>query len=135
MLELLRWCVSITSNRYFDYVIGIIILINSLLVGAEVELSLQGIVLPWMQPLDTAFIMVYCIEIGMRLVGSGWRACFADGWFLLDFVLVVVGVITTLALQFPGLQPMYTVSILTVLDFCGVFLETESPTLRIFNKL
>ena len=99
---MLRWCVSITSHRYFDYVIGVIILVNSLLVGAEVELSLQGVVLPWMQPLDTAFIMVYCIEIGMRLVGSGWRACFADGWFLLDFVLVVVGVITTLALEILG---------------------------------
>lgn len=98
----LRWCLAITSNRFFDYVIGVIILINSLLVGAEVELSLQDIVLPWMQPLDTAFIAVYCVEIAMRLVGSGWRACFADGWFLLDFILVVVGVITTLALQIPG---------------------------------
>jgi len=97
-----RWCVTITSSRYFDYVIGILILVNSLLVGAEIELGLRDIELPWMQPLDTAFIVVYCIEIGMRLIGSGWRQCFADGWFLLDFVLVVVGVITGLAISSLG---------------------------------
>lgn len=96
------WCVTITSSRYFDYVIGILILVNSLLVGAEIELGLRDIELPWMQPLDTAFIVVYCIEIGMRLIGSGWRQCFADGWFLLDFVLVVVGVITGLAISVSG---------------------------------
>lgn len=95
------WCVRITSHRYFDYVIGVLILINSLLVGIEVELSVKKPpqVLEWMQPVDTAFIVVYCIEIFMRLFGNGWRVCFADGWFLLDFVLVVVGVISAFVLE------------------------------------
>ena len=100
-MQHLRWCVRITSHRYFDYVIGVLILINSLLVGIEVELSVKKPpqVLEWMQPVDTAFIVVYCIEIFMRLFGNGWRVCFADGWFLLDFVLVVVGVISAFVLE------------------------------------
>jgi len=96
------WCLSIVSHRYYDYVIGLLILINSVLVGVEVQLSLEGITISWMQPLDNAFIAVYCLEIAMRLIAYGWKMCFADTWFLLDFVLVVLGLITTLVLELGG---------------------------------
>ena len=63
------------------------ILVNSLLVGFEVQMSLDGLDVTWMQPLDTGFIGLYFLELCMRLVGMGWRQCFCDGWFLLDFTL------------------------------------------------
>jgi len=38
----------------------------------------------------------------MRLVAVGWRQCFSDAWFLLDFTLVVLGVTTVAVLLFGG---------------------------------
>ena len=83
----LRLCLRIVTSRWFDYAIGCVILINSLLVGLEVQWSLSGGNVEWMQPLDTGFIALYFLELCMRLVGIGFRQCFCDGWFLLDFTL------------------------------------------------
>ncbi|CAE7174101.1 Scn1a [Symbiodinium pilosum] len=95
-----RLCLRIVSSRWFDYAIGCVILFNSLLVGIEVQLSLVGQDVDWMQPLDTGFIALYFIELCMRLIGMGWRQCFCDGWFLLDFTLVVLGIVTVFVLMF-----------------------------------
>ncbi|CAE7339004.1 NaCP60E, partial [Symbiodinium sp. KB8] len=80
-------CLRVVTSRWFDYAIGCVILINSLLVGLEVQWSLSGGDVEWMQPLDTGFIALYFLELCMRLVGIGCRQCFCDGWFLLDFTL------------------------------------------------
>ncbi|CAE7027961.1 CACNA1H [Symbiodinium natans] len=93
-------CLRIVSSRWFDYLIGFVILVNSLLVGFEVQMSLDGLDVTWMQPLDTGFIGLYFLELCMRLVGMGWRQCFCDGWFLLDFTLVVLGIVTVFVLLF-----------------------------------
>eukprot|EP00439_Symbiodinium_sp_Y106_P000826 s3768_g1.t1 len=93
-------CLRIVTSRWFDYAIGCVILINSLLVGLEVQWSLSGGNVEWMQPLDTGFIALYFLELCMRLVGIGFRQCFCDGWFLLDFTLVALGIVTIFVLLF-----------------------------------
>mmetsp|Transcript_65855 Transcript_65855/g.146298 ORF Transcript_65855/g.146298 Transcript_65855/m.146298 type:complete len:513 (-) Transcript_65855:73-1611(-) len=88
------WCRWILNKPQFDWVMGIIIFMNSIAIGIDTEKSIQqGDLLPsWpSEELDVAFIVVYVIEIAMRLTAYG-RVCFKDQWFLFDVFLVGMGI-------------------------------------------
>ncbi|CAE7475710.1 Scn11a [Symbiodinium natans] len=95
-LSLLRyWCFCLASKKMFDYVMGLVILVNAVCVGLEVQSSLRdtyGLRLTgqdeigWMywppvkNLLDFAFVMAYIAEFLVRLLAWGVRKCFTDSW-------------------------------------------------------
>eukprot|EP00930_Biecheleria_cincta_P037338 TRINITY_DN2560_c0_g1_i1.p1 TRINITY_DN2560_c0_g1~~TRINITY_DN2560_c0_g1_i1.p1 ORF type:complete len:620 (-),score=111.01 TRINITY_DN2560_c0_g1_i1:191-2050(-) len=85
---------AIIEHPWFDSVIGIVIAFNAACSGIESEMTLRGddSVERWVQPIETAFLFVYTIELSTRLVAYGW-SCFNDAWFLFDFVLVLFGMV------------------------------------------
>ncbi|CAE7040125.1 Catsper1 [Symbiodinium sp. KB8] len=90
-----RWrarCQWLLALYPFDYCMGVVLLVNSIFVGIEVQSGLVNQEAPaWATPLDVLFVGLYLIEITIRLVGWGWHYCFTDGWFAFDFVSVVLG--------------------------------------------
>eukprot|EP00930_Biecheleria_cincta_P102320 TRINITY_DN94015_c0_g1_i1.p1 TRINITY_DN94015_c0_g1~~TRINITY_DN94015_c0_g1_i1.p1 ORF type:complete len:606 (+),score=104.07 TRINITY_DN94015_c0_g1_i1:154-1971(+) len=92
-------CQAIIENPKFDYLIGFIIFVNSVCVGFEAESSLAAEEggSEWPQEVDAAFVCVYTVELVMRLFVHSW-SCFRDPWFLFDFVLVFLGVISNIML-------------------------------------
>ncbi|CAE7606821.1 NaCP60E [Symbiodinium natans] len=73
---------------------GLIIVANAVTVGYEIQASLTqidaGMYWFW---LDFAFVVVYLIELVMRLLAWG-RKCFKDGWCILDMILVSIGLMS-----------------------------------------
>ena len=45
----------------------------------------------WMGMLDIIFVIIYVIEISIRLIAQGCGSSFRSGWFVFDFILVVLG--------------------------------------------
>ena len=70
---------------------GIVLLVNSICVGIEVQAGMEGTPPSWALPLDILFVSLYVCEIVIRLIAWGWKTCFTDGWFVFDFVSVVLG--------------------------------------------
>ena len=84
-------CLRLSSWYLFDYCMGLVLLINSICVGVEVQAGLLGSPPTWALPLDILFVTMYICEIAIRLTAWGWRVCFTDGWFVFDYVSVVLG--------------------------------------------
>ncbi|CAE7575134.1 CAC [Symbiodinium natans] len=84
-------CQRLSSWYLFDYCMGLVLLINSICVGVEVQAGLLGSPPTWALPLDILFVTMYICEIAIRLTAWGWRVCFTDGWFVFDYVSVVLG--------------------------------------------
>jgi len=75
-----------------------LVLVNAVLIG--VRLDYGGDDSTW-NALEHAFLTVFCIEVGLRLVAFG-LLFFTDGWNWIDFVVVMVGVVDWFILAFGG---------------------------------
>lgn len=90
--------VKLVTDQRFEYVTGLIILLNMVTIGLEAEMSamaLAGTAKPdessWIKEVEKAFLAIYTVELLLRLLAGG-RAIFRSFWFLMDFFLVMVGV-------------------------------------------
>ncbi|CAE7452806.1 Scn1a [Symbiodinium natans] len=91
------WCRILVDEkaligRCFEFTVCAVIVVNSILIGIESELSLSGDTSSWSRPLEITFLIIYTLEVVVRLIAKGWR-CFQDRWFQFDFVLVVVTIL------------------------------------------
>jgi len=86
---------KVIQDRRFDYLIGLVILINSVLIGFESQYSINedGVYIPEWTSL--IFLSIYCIEIGLRLAAFG-KGNFSSYWFIFDFILVGMSLVSDL---------------------------------------
>jgi len=81
------------DSEFFEYLTGIIILANIITIGVEAELSLSvDAEVSWATTVEQVFLVLYSLELVMRLAGGGLQI-FWSCWFLLDFFLVCVGMV------------------------------------------
>ena len=92
-------CQRLVSSSWFDYLFGIIIAVNSICIGIEAQASIESadatIWIGW-RWLDIIFVVIYIIEISIRLIAYGCTASFHNGWFVFDFILVVLGTLSAI---------------------------------------
>jgi len=100
---------KVVESVWFEYASGLIILVNLITIGIEAEMSLQaGKELgpeSWAYTIERIFLIIYCIEAGMRLVAHG-MASFKDAWFLMDVTLVTIGLLALLVAPNIGADSM-----------------------------
>ncbi|MDO4783557.1 MAG: ion transporter [Propionibacteriaceae bacterium] len=97
-----------------------IIVVNAITLGLETSpwvMSSYGTALHW---LDTAALVIFVVEIGLKLVAHGWRF-FADPWNLFDFLVVAIALV-------PGAGPFAVLRSLRVLRVLR--LVNRMPQLR-----
>jgi len=80
------------ESRIFDYFMGTIIVLNSICLGVQSELSLPGGPgePPILEVFENFFLALYVIEAALNIITRGW-SCFRDPWFVFDFSLVFIG--------------------------------------------
>eukprot|EP00435_Cladocopium_sp_Y103_P065012 s916_g26.t2 len=84
---------AFVDSVFFEYLTGIIILTNIIMIGIEAEMSLtMNEEMSWATNVEQAFLAVYTLELLLRIAGGGLQT-FWSCWFLLDFFLVCVGMI------------------------------------------
>eukprot|EP00930_Biecheleria_cincta_P016455 TRINITY_DN13379_c0_g1_i1.p1 TRINITY_DN13379_c0_g1~~TRINITY_DN13379_c0_g1_i1.p1 ORF type:complete len:583 (+),score=89.62 TRINITY_DN13379_c0_g1_i1:144-1892(+) len=89
-------CMRLVSSRWFDLVIGAVILTNSVGIGIETQWSLtSGMEEMWPVQLDLVFVSIYLAEIAIRFVAFGW-VNLKNPWFVLDFSIVIIGAVAYL---------------------------------------
>ncbi|CAE7606803.1 Scn5a [Symbiodinium natans] len=107
-------CYRLVSRKWFEYLMGLIIVANALAVGYEIQLSLSHIA-DWMFWIDFTFVMIYLVELTIRFLAWG-KKCFLDPWCILDMVLVALGVLS-LFTNSVGVQVQELESLLVVRSF------------------
>ncbi|CAK0881530.1 unnamed protein product, partial [Prorocentrum cordatum] len=82
---------KLVHGQYFDAVMGLIIMVNCVFIGLEVQLKLEDkevIILSW---LDSIFLVWFLFEAILRFVADG-QSVFRSPWFRFDVALVVIGI-------------------------------------------
>eukprot|EP00392_Amoebophrya_sp_AT5.2_P014265 g14412.t1 len=86
---------AILNTQKFDLVIGFIILLNSISIGYEAQLTLEGKSTAAFAVLEHLFLIIYCVELGSRFFCFGFvRSLLDSGWVSFDFTLVCVGMLS-----------------------------------------
>ncbi|CAK9050558.1 unnamed protein product [Durusdinium trenchii] len=94
-------CIQIVRSRWFEFLAGFVILLNLITIGIEAHVSVtEGTVYNsdfWPGGVERIFLSLYCIEAIIRVLAGGWST-FKDWWFLLDLVLIIVGLLALLVI-------------------------------------
>lgn len=83
-------CRRAVTSTPFEFLILSVIICNATVIGIESQLGLTDQVLEWAPAAETFFLVVYSVEIIMRLVAFAGRLRQTfDGWFAFDLLLVL----------------------------------------------
>ena len=86
----LRLLTDFVDSTLFEYITGAIIFTNIIIIGIEADLSLKTGEPHWSQLVEQVFLIVYSIELLLRILGGGIRI-FQSYWFLMDRADTAVG--------------------------------------------
>ncbi|CAD7964269.1 unnamed protein product [Amoebophrya sp. A25] len=110
---------AVLNSQKFDMAVGLVIILNSVTIGWESQASVSGMEsIAAFAVVEHIFLAIYCIEIILRVCVFGARCIIDSGWVCFDFVLVVVGVLSSwiLPLVFTaGADELQTILVLRVL--------------------
>ena len=100
---------AIVSNRYFEWLITAIILVNAVLIG--IELNVHN---PTVELIQKIILLIFTIEILMRFMArDSVKAFFSNGWNIFDLSLVLIGYIPETL--FANASAMMAIRVLRVL--------------------
>lgn len=107
-MSLKQFCQKVTTNKFFEWSISAIIIINSILIGAEFTNHD-----PVITAVQTVILGIFTLEILMRYIASeSNKEFFTGGWNIFDLSLVIIGYIP--ASLFGGGSMMMAMRILRV---------------------
>ena len=89
MGQIKSFCKALTENKYFEWGITLIILINSALIGVETYSENTTIKL-----IQQIILYIFTIEIVAKYIAAdSAKNFFTDGWCIFDLLLVLIGYI------------------------------------------
>lgn len=77
----------IVDHPWFECIISLAILVNSVMLGVESQMSLDHRDIAWSKTAEICFLIIFTFEILLRLIAHRSRI---DGWFLFDALLVFI---------------------------------------------
>eukprot|EP00929_Paragymnodinium_shiwhaense_P112992 TRINITY_DN8125_c0_g1_i1.p1 TRINITY_DN8125_c0_g1~~TRINITY_DN8125_c0_g1_i1.p1 ORF type:complete len:624 (+),score=162.06 TRINITY_DN8125_c0_g1_i1:94-1965(+) len=84
----------VVTHKGFDATIGICIILNSVVISLEQAAGLNGQETIQYTIIENVFLVIYILELGMRLIGFGFRHSLTDSWVRFDMFLVLFGIVT-----------------------------------------
>lgn len=115
----LRLAEFVESARIQHFIVAVI-LINAAVLGFETSKGAMAAAGPLLVAIDKACLVVFCLEIGARLLAYRW-AFWRSGWNIFDFAVVAVALV-------PGAGPWAVLRSLRVLRVMRLL--TVIPSLR-----
>ncbi|CAK0869048.1 unnamed protein product [Prorocentrum cordatum] len=90
------WRLLHRHGTAFDFVIGLIIVLSSIMLGVEIQCDLDGNAACTQRAhdLEHVFLSIFIVELVIRVLADG-LGNFRSKWFRFDFILVMMGVFST----------------------------------------
>lgn len=94
------YAAKLVHNPWFDYCMGVIIVANCATIGLEIQRGVDSDAPtpPEFQALEHCFLAAYVVELSIRMLGN-WEECKQSAWFRMDFILVILGVLSIWVLE------------------------------------
>ena len=110
-----RWICRLVEGLVFQKVIMTLIVINSITLGLETSTTVMAIIGPDLQVFEQSVIVVFCVELALRIYAHGWRF-FRGPWNVFDFIVVAI----TLTPSNDSLSVLRALRVLRVLRLISV---------------
>jgi len=75
----------------FDAIMGLVIISNSVIVGLEIQLDIEGKDVSVIKSTEHFFLVVFLLETVFRVLAKGAKNAWKSAWFRFDIVLVFIG--------------------------------------------
>ncbi|XP_076588349.1 sodium channel protein type 4 subunit alpha B-like [Chaetodon auriga] len=96
-----RSCFFIVRNKYFEFLIILIILLSSLaLVFEDIHLPQRQVLKMVVETADQVFTYLFLLEMLLKWIGYGLKKYFTDAWCWLDFLILDVFLVCLMANMF-----------------------------------
>jgi voltage-gated sodium channel len=110
-----------------------LILINAVILGLETSAEVMANVGPFLMALDKAILVVFVIELGIRLVVHRF-AFFNDGWNVFDFIVVGIALVPASG-PFAVLRALRVLRVLRVLTFVPSMRKIVGALIKSLNGM
>jgi len=102
-----------------------LVIINSVMIGIESGYTDNPEVSHIFETVEFVLVMLFCMEISMKLFGYGLSTFFTDGWNVLDFIIVSASVIEIIVATIydvdpPSISALRMVRIIRVVRLIGM---------------
>lgn len=126
--ELRQFCGKIATNKWFDYFILSLILIGTICLAIDSPVYCTQEWCDVLEIIDLVINVIFTIEMCLRIIYMGFymskTAYLQDGWFVLDFLVVITGWLSMMD-GFPNFKPfrafkaLKTVKAIRLLSYCA----------------
>ncbi len=114
----------------FKNVIMVVIIISAVAIGLGTAPSIQEKFGPALELLDTIVIVIFVVELGLKLFGYGWNF-FKSGWNIFDLVIVII----SLAPADESLKALRTLRILRAMRILSIVPQMRKVVVALLTAL
>lgn len=91
--KLVKICLSIGMNPYFDVLIMFVIVINTLCLAGDMYPELDQKVLYVLQYMNFVFTFIFTVEVIVKMIGLGAREFLKEKFNQFDLLIVIISII------------------------------------------
>ncbi|CAH6788552.1 Scn7a [Phodopus roborovskii] len=138
-----KTCCKIVENSWFKCFIGIVTLLSTGTLALEdIYIDQRKTIKILLEYADMIFAYIFILEMLLKWVAYGFKAYFANGWYKLDFMVVIVFCLSLIGKTREDLNPLTSIKFLRALRVLSQFermkvvlialIKTTLPTLSVF---
>ncbi|XP_016020920.2 sodium channel protein type 7 subunit alpha isoform X1 [Rousettus aegyptiacus] len=138
-----KTCCKIVENSFFKFFIGLVTLLSTgALAFEDIYIDQRKTIKILLEYADMIFTYVFILEMLLKWMAYGFKAYFTNGWYRLDFMVVIVFCLSLMGKSREELKPLISIKFLRALRVLSQFermkvvvralIKTTFPTLNVF---
>lgn len=138
-----KTCCKIVENSIFQCFIGIVTLVSTgVLAFEDIYIDQRKTIKILLEYADMIFTYIFILEMLLKLMAYGFKAYFKNGWYRLDFMVVIVFCLSLIGKSREELKPLVSIKFLRALRVLSQFekmkvvvralIKTTLPALNVF---
>ncbi|XP_006065185.4 sodium channel protein type 7 subunit alpha isoform X1 [Bubalus bubalis] len=138
-----KTCCKIVENNCFKCFIGLVTLLSTgALAFEDIYIDQRKTIKILLEYADMIFTYIFILEMLLKWMAYGFKAYFTNGWYKLDFMVVIVFCLSLIGKSREELKPLVSIKFLRALRVLSQFekmkvvvralIKTTLPTLNVF---
>lgn len=138
-----KTCCKIVENSWFKCFIGLVTLLSTgALAFEDIYIDQRKTIKILLEYADMIFTYIFILEMLLKWMAYGFKVYFSNGWYKLDFMVVIVFCLSLVGKTREDLKPLTSIKFLRALRVLSQFermkvvvrglMKTTLPTLNVF---
>ncbi|XP_053454028.1 sodium channel protein type 7 subunit alpha isoform X2 [Nycticebus coucang] len=138
-----KTCIKIVEHEWFKCFISLVTLLSTgALVFEDIYIDQRKTIKILLEYADMIFTYIFILEMLLKWMAYGFKAYFSNGWYKLDFMIVIVFCLSLIGKSQEELKPLTSIKFLRALRILSQFermkvvvkalIKTTFPALNVF---